>query len=148
MIEEGIGIMASTDDLGFLLSRASGLVVRATNAALADSGLRVRAYSVLDLACRTPEGMSQRDLAGVLGLDPSQVVQLVDELASAGLVERLPSPTDRRAKLVAGTPRGRRILEQAAVLAAAGQQQQLGCLSEEEQASLRSMLSRVIHFSG
>ncbi|CCG03410.1 MarR family winged helix-turn-helix transcriptional regulator [Blastococcus saxobsidens] len=140
--------MALSEDLGFLLSRASGLVVRSTNAALADSGLRVRAYSVLELACIPPGGRSQRVLAEVLGLDPSQVVQLVDELSSAGLVERLPSPTDGRAKLVAGTPRGRQVLEQAAALAATGQQEQLSCLSAEEQATLRSLLSRVVQFPG
>ena len=76
---------ALTDDVGFLLTRASGLAVRATNAALADVGLRVRQYSVLVLADDAQDGISQRDLAEVLGLDPSQVVALVDELAAAGL---------------------------------------------------------------
>jgi len=84
-----------TEDVGFLLTRASGLVVRATNAALVDVGLRVRQYSVLVLADDTATGISQRDLAEALGLDPSQVVALVDELAAAGLVERRPSPTGR-----------------------------------------------------
>src|SRR3954451_22758555 len=92
-----------TDDVGFLLTGASGLVLRATNAALADVGLRVRQYSVLVLADDTADGISQRDLAEGLRLDPSQVVALVDDLAVAGLVERRPSPTDRRAKLVAAT---------------------------------------------
>ena len=57
------------DDLGFLLSRASGQIVRATNAALAEHGLRVRQYSVLALACESADGLSQRELATVLGLD-------------------------------------------------------------------------------
>ena len=39
-----------TDDLGYLLARTSGLVMRATNAALAGEGLRVRQYAVLVLA--------------------------------------------------------------------------------------------------
>src|SRR3954469_5443025 len=76
------------DDLGFLLSRASGQVVRATNAALTEHGLRVRQYSVLVLACEAASGISQRELSVVLGVAPSQVVLLVDELAAAGLVER------------------------------------------------------------
>src|SRR4051794_41569877 len=97
---------ALNDDVGFLLTRASGLVVRATNAALADLGLRVRQYSVLVLADDAAEGISQRDLAEVLGLDPSQVVALVDELAAAELVERRPSPTDRRAQLAGGAAQG------------------------------------------
>ena len=58
---------ALTDDVGFLLSRASGLFVRASNAALASYGLRVRSYSVLLLACAADDGISQRDLSGVLG---------------------------------------------------------------------------------
>lgn len=136
-----------TDDLGFLLSRASGLVVRATNAALAEHGLRVRHFSVLVLACDSAEGMSQRNLACRLGLDPSQVVQLVDELAAAGLVDRRPSPTDRRAKLVAGTAVGHRVRGRAAVEAEAGQQRQLAGLSAEEQATLRALLTRVVNFS-
>src|SRR3954453_23936137 len=97
-IEELTDMAALHDDIGFLLTRASGLVVRATNAALTDVGLRVRQYSVLvladDTADDTADGISQRDLAEALGLDPSQVVALVDELAAAGLVERRPSPTD------------------------------------------------------
>src|SRR3954452_3688256 len=98
---------ALNDDVGFLLTRASGLVVRATNAALADVGLRVRQYSVLVVADAAADGISQRDLSEVLGLDPSQVVALVDELAAAGLVERRPSPTDRRGDLGAGTAAAR-----------------------------------------
>src|ERR1700709_2417727 len=93
--------------MGFLLSRASGLVVRSTNEALADDGLRVRSYSVLVLACAAADGISQRDLAETLGLDPSHDVLLVDELAAGGVVERRPSPSDRRTKLVAATDLGR-----------------------------------------
>ena len=81
---------ALTADMGFLMSRASGLFIRSSNAALAPTGLRVRPYSVLVLASDVPDGITQRDLADVLGLDPSQVVLLVDELAASGLVERRP----------------------------------------------------------
>ena len=132
------------DDVGFLLTRASGLVVRSTNAALADVGLRVRQYSVLVLADDASDGISQRDLAEVLGLDPSQVVALVDELAAGGLVERRPSPTDRRAKLVAATAQGVRLRRRADERAAAGVQVQLGGLTREEQDALRELLVRVV----
>src|SRR3954449_6216177 len=133
-----------TDDLGFLLTRASGLVVRATNAALADVGLRVRQYSVLVLADDAADGISQRDLAELLALDPSQVVALVDELAAAGLVERRPSPTDRRAKLVAATAQGVRLRRRADQRAADGLQEQLGGLTPAEQDTLRGLLGRVV----
>jgi DNA-binding MarR family transcriptional regulator len=143
MIEELTDMGELTEDLGFLLARVSGDVVRATNAALAEEGLRVRQYAVLLLACDSRRGASQRAMARILGLDPSQVVTLVDELAQAGLVERRPAPTDRRANLVTATEAGHRKRERAAVRAADAVRGALGPLSAAEQATLRGLLSRV-----
>ena len=131
------------DDLGFLLSRASGQVVRATNAALVEHGLRVRQYSVLVLACEAAEGLSQRELATVLGLDPSQVVLLVDELVAGGLVERQAAEADRRTRLVVATSNGRRVREAAGRAADAAVETPLGLLGEAERDRLRDMLTRI-----
>ena len=131
------------DDLGFLLSRASGQVVRATNAALAEHGLRVRQYSVLALACETADGISQREVATVLGLDPSQVVLLVDELAAAGLVERQAPEGDRRTRLVIATEEGRRVREAARRDADAAMEIPLSLLGQGERDRLRDMLTRI-----
>ncbi|MGY1707476.1 MarR family winged helix-turn-helix transcriptional regulator [Geodermatophilus sp. SYSU D00697] len=135
---------ALTDDVGYLLSRASGLLVRATNAALAEHGLRVRSYSALLLACDSAVGMSQRDLAEALALDPSQVVLLVDELTEAGLVERRPSESDRRTKLVVATDTGREVRRRAERATAQAHAGQLGGLTDEEQGQLRDLLGRLI----
>ena len=132
-----------TDDLGFLLSRASGQVVRVTNAALAEHGLRVRQYSVLALACEAADGLSQRELSAVLGLDPSQVVLLVDELVAAGLVERQAAEGDRRTRLVVSTPEGRRVREAAGQAADAAVETPLGLLGDAERDRLRDMLTRI-----
>lgn len=131
-------------DIGFLLSRASGLVARQAHAALAEHGLRVRQYSVLSLAADAPDGISQRDLAAVLGLDPSQVVLLVDELSAAGLVERRPAPTDRRTRLVVATAKGRRVLRPAADAAGIRVKDQLRVLTDEEQEVLEGLLARIV----
>ena len=131
------------DDLGFLLSRASGQVVRATNAALAEHGLRVRQYSVLALACEGQDGLSQRELSAVLGLDPSQVVLLVDELTAAGLVERQAPEADRRTRLVVATPEGRRVREAAGRDADAAVETPLSLLGDAERERLRDMLTRI-----
>ena len=133
-----------TDGLGFLLARASGLFARAGNAALVPFGLRVRSYSVLLLACEAGDGISQRDLAGVLGLDPSQVVLLVDDLAAAGLVERRASPTDRRTKLVAATREGRAVRTRAVTAVAEAETEALGALSAADRADLHELLLRLV----
>jgi len=132
-----------TDDLGFLLSRASGQVVRATNAALAEHGLRVRSYSVLVLACEAAKGLSQRELATALALDPSQVVLLVDELVAAGLVERQAAESDRRTRLVVPTAEGCRVREAAGEAATAAVEAPLGLLGDSERDRLRDMLTRI-----
>ena len=142
--DNAAGDRTLTDGVGFLLARASGLLARAGNAALAPFGLRVRSYSVLLLACEAAEGISQRDLACVLGLDPSQVVLLVDDLAGAGLVERRPSPSDRRTKLVAATPAGRALRADAIAAVAAAEEEQLAALPAVERRRLHDLLLRVV----
>lgn len=134
---------ALTDDVGFLLSRASGLFVRASNAALASYGLRVRPYSVLLMVCSAPGGVSQRDLAEMLGLDPSQVVSLIDELAASALVERRPSETDRRAKLVVATDAGHALRAEVVPVVEAAVAAQLADLTATEQLILRDLLTRL-----
>ncbi|GAA3739682.1 DNA-binding MarR family transcriptional regulator [Spinactinospora alkalitolerans] len=98
-----------TEDLGFLLSRASGVLARSASEALAPLGLRVRSYSVLDLVGEDGGGVTQRRLAATMGLDPSQIVALVDDLESRGLVTRTPDPADRRNKLIVNTEQGHRL---------------------------------------
>jgi DNA-binding MarR family transcriptional regulator len=139
---------ALTDDVGFLLSRASGLFVRASNQVLMSYGLRVRSYSVLLLACDADEGITQRDLAEILGLDPSQVVLLVDELTENGLVERRPSSTDRRTRLVVSTEAGHALRAEAVEEVDAAVDAQLASLTGTERYLLRDLLGRLVRGDG
>lgn len=52
------------------------------------------------------EGRPIGELARQFNSDPSNTTWVVDRLEKAGYVERRPSPSDRRVKLVALTPRG------------------------------------------
>src|SRR3712207_5312212 len=88
--------------------------------------------------------MSQRDLAEALGLDPSQVVLLVDELTDAGLVERRPSDSDRRTKLVVATAAGRAVRQRAQESVAGAHATQLEGLTRGEQDQLRALLGRLV----
>ncbi len=57
--------------------------------------------------------MSMRELATLLGVDPPNLTTVVDGLERSGLVERQAHPTDRRVKLVAATPKGAALAQQA-----------------------------------
>src|SRR3954447_26033179 len=51
--------------------------------------------------------MSMGELAEALGIDRPNATTLVDDLAARGLVRRTAHPTDRRAKLVEATRKGK-----------------------------------------
>ena len=57
--------------------------------------------------------MSMGELAAALGIDRPNVTVLVDELEEQGLVRRRPHPTDRRAKLVEATRKGKNLAKRA-----------------------------------
>lgn len=57
--------------------------------------------------------MSMREIAAVLDIDPANATPVVDDLESLGLVRRRPHPTDRRAKLVEATPKGKQAARKA-----------------------------------
>ena len=57
--------------------------------------------------------MSMGDLAAALGIDRPNLTVLVDELEEQGLARRRPHPTDRRAKLVEATHKGKNLAKRA-----------------------------------
>jgi DNA-binding MarR family transcriptional regulator len=136
---EGLRSSALTDDVSFLLARANAIALAAGNAALAEHGLKARSYSVLVLASGDARP-SQRELAEFLRLDPSQVVSLVDELQSRGLVERRPDPSDRRANVVVATDAGRSLVAIARESARAAEERVHGQLSAEDRETLSALL--------
>ncbi|WP_261167363.1 MarR family winged helix-turn-helix transcriptional regulator [Microbacterium sp. Marseille-Q6965] len=133
---------AVIDDLSFLLARANAVSLEAASAALRPFGLKPRSYSVLALAL-SDHRPSQREIAEYLRLDPSQVVALVDDLQSRGLVERETDPTDRRAKVVTATVEGARLFATAGAHVRQAERDVFGALDDAERAMLRKLIDRV-----
>src|SRR5919108_2845014 len=83
-----------------------------TAEALRSIGLTPALFALLNvLGARG--GTIQQQLSSDMGIDPSAMVKLINELESAGLARRRRRPGDRRAWEVAITPKGRRTLERA-----------------------------------
>jgi len=107
---------ALATDLCWLLSRANQAMGSQLAAALEGLGLSPRGYHVLRAAMAGEH--SQIELARTVGLDKTTMVVTLDELEEAGLAERRPSPTDRRARVIAVTGAGvRKVAEADAILA-------------------------------
>lgn len=86
-------------------------------------GLTAAGWSALAALVASPAPPSQRELARRLGVDGATLVATIDRLASASLAERVPSPHDRRVKLVVATERGRLLAAEVEGLTAALRQQ-------------------------
>lgn len=91
-----------------------------------------------------PDGSRLTDLARRARMTPQAMGELVDELEDLGYVFRKPDPTDRRAKLVVLTRRGRDALE-------AGRQTIVGLearidaiLGEQGHRMLRKLLGKLL----
>jgi MarR family transcriptional regulator for hemolysin len=93
-------------DLSYLLSQASHVLTTQMAAAFTEIGITPREYCVLVHAQEAER--TQIQLAKVSDLDKTTMVVTVDELEKAGLAERRPSSTDRRARIIAVTEAGER----------------------------------------
>jgi len=103
-------------DLMFLLSQASHALETEMTAALHALGISPRAHCVLTHALRGE--LTQSQVAEQCALDKTTMVVTMDELEKAGLAERRPSGTDRRARIIAVTKAGeRRVAEANAIVA-------------------------------
>jgi DNA-binding MarR family transcriptional regulator len=118
-------------------------VVRDLNRELQPHGLRSRHYSVLVLTAGSV-GRTQRELSVLLGVDPSGIVAIVDDLEREGLVRREASAGDRRTRLVVTTEAGRERLAEVEPAARRLDETLLTTLDHSEREVLRALLLRIV----
>ncbi|MFC3574182.1 MarR family winged helix-turn-helix transcriptional regulator [Streptomyces yaanensis] len=100
----------------WLLGRAAARGRALVADALAAEGMKMWHHVVLS-AVRDLAPVAQADLGRSVGLDPKDLVGILNDLQAAGHVVREPDPKDRRKNAVSLTPDGARLLtrcEQAA----------------------------------
>jgi MarR family transcriptional regulator for hemolysin len=83
------------------------------DARLKDLGVGQSGWMTIAMLAKTKTDLSQRALADLLGVEGPSVVAMLDRLEKAGLVQRAPSPLDRRVKLVHLTDAGRTLYAKA-----------------------------------
>jgi DNA-binding MarR family transcriptional regulator len=129
--------------IGYLLAIGQKRGLDTVQAALGKIGLRLPGNGVL--AVLADEGpRSQRDLAAALRVNRSVMVQVVDDLEAAGLVERRRNPADRRAYALELTEAGRQRARQAEEVIGRVHDAVLGALSPAERDELHSLLLRLV----
>ncbi|MGW1846362.1 MarR family winged helix-turn-helix transcriptional regulator [Streptomyces sp. NPDC001966] len=126
----------------YLLSKTGKAARSRLAARLAERDMRLWHLAVLSaLIDFGPH--AQRELASRLGIDRSDIVKIVDDLALAGLVDRARDAGDRRRVTVTPTPAGRAVLAELQDDALSVQKTLLAPLTAREQAQLAALLRRV-----
>lgn len=109
--------------------------------------LAPRHAGILRTLNSTP-AITQQTLATILGMVPSRLVVLVDEMEQWGLIERRENPNDRRRYALHITENGRSILESIGRIAREHAQALLAAISEDEQRQLATLLQRIADQQG
>jgi DNA-binding MarR family transcriptional regulator len=134
--------MTDREDLGALFSRITRRLIEAERPLLAARGLTMWQYVALSrIARRPPE--SQLELASAIGYDKTRLISLLDGLEAGGLVTREPDPSDRRARVVRITAKGRRRHTAAVTAIRAMEDELLVELTDDERELLLTVLARL-----
>lgn len=107
------------------------------------AGLRLGHLAVLG-ALEQGDGHAQRELSELLRIHPSDMVSLVDDLATRGLVSRTSDPADRRRNQIRLTPAGGKLLKAATVESRRIHRTLLAGLSREQQRDVQRLLDRAL----
>ena len=109
-------------------------------------GVAPRHAGILRMIATTP--CNQRALAKRLGVLPSRMVILIDELAEKGLVERKRNAKDRRHSELVLTKRGGRMLQKLSRLAAEHEADLCAGLTAAERDTLAALGRKIVHQQG
>jgi DNA-binding MarR family transcriptional regulator len=100
-------------------------------------------FGVALLICANP-GLTQSALARAIGIERSTMVAVIDALESRNLVERRPSPIDRRSYALVLSDQGSVWLKKLKPLVEGHEEQISKNLSADEKAQLISLLSKIV----
>ena len=116
---------------------------RAIDVRLAQAGLTDATWSPLVYLDGAPDGIVQKDLATLVGIDDSSLVRLVDILERRGLIERRIDEHDRRAKRVVLTVEGREAVRSIRKTLHKAEAEMLALVSDAEIVEMLDIFDRI-----
>ncbi|MFC9841781.1 MarR family winged helix-turn-helix transcriptional regulator [Streptomyces sp. NPDC060223] len=131
----------------WLLGRAAAHGRALVAEALAAEGMKVWHHVALS-AVSDLGPVAQAELGRGIRLDPKDLVGVLNDLQSAGLVVREPDPADRRKNAVSITEEGRRLLKRCEKAAREANDELLASLSTAEREQFTGLLIRISDTDG
>lgn len=124
-----------------LLTRLSKLVYR--NTPESQLGMRLKHFMVLGFLAER-DGIPQQELGDISGVDPNNLVLLLNELEAAGFVRRRRDPQDRRRHIVEITEIGRTTFRRGEQVREGVADVVLARLDGDERETLRRLLAKAL----
>jgi|SRR5262245_25418702 len=137
----------SAESPAFLLAHVGGHAAAAFTERLRALELVPADAGILRIVQAT-EGISQQALGTELGVAPSRLVALIDDLEQRGLVERRDQPSDRRSYALYLTSKGGAVLKRIAHVAREHQRALCAALTDVERDQLAALLKRIADEQG
>jgi DNA-binding MarR family transcriptional regulator len=131
----------------FLLAQIGAHAASKFKERIATIGLTPPDAGILRLLTTT-QGISQQDLSAKLGIHPSRLVAILDELERRELLERKPNADDRRQYALYVTEKGREILTKIGQIARQHQDALCASLTGEEREKLADLLRKIADEQG
>ena len=131
----------------FLLTQVGAHAARRFAGRVAEIGLTAPDAGLLRKIASDP-GASQQALAKHLGVMPSRMVALVDDLEAKGIVTRVRSTQDRRNYALQLTEHGRKVFGELSRIAAQHEESLCAALSREERIQLSDLCRRIANEQG
>ncbi len=131
-----------TENLNWLLAQASHALSTEMTAAFEAAGGTPRGQCVLSAALAGE--FTQKELSDRIGMDKTTMVVTVDALEAEGLAERVPSPKDRRARVIKVTEAGRKAVAEGEQVVQGVQEAVLSSLTAKERAALIGALAKLV----
>ena len=128
---------------GYLLGKVGAVARRRWTATLAQTGVSPNQFLVLMALAETGQ-VCQQFLAGVIGIDPRNIVPILDSLEARGLVSRETDPADRRRRLIGLTTAGRGVAAELSALGDQTERELLATVPRADRESLRRILRSVL----
>jgi MarR family transcriptional regulator, organic hydroperoxide resistance regulator len=141
--EKPLDLQALRRTPGFMLRLAQLKFFEGFYEEFAALGLTPATYAIF-VVIRDNPGVPPSSLAGLLRLRLPNLIKLLNELESSGFVKRSRSKADRRAIELMLTPKGAKLIHEAARLTEPYNEKMLAPLDEAEQRTLLELLNRVL----
>jgi DNA-binding MarR family transcriptional regulator len=131
-----------SDSVAYLLRNSYRVFARALQARIQTEGIPIGSWPFLRHLWQQ-DGITQKELTKAVGLMQPNTNAALKQLARRGWVKQTPDSEDKRKIRIYLTPKGRQLFYRAFPLALAARRQALADFSEEEVATLRSLLKRI-----